>query len=294
MTTTRTEESFAVLEAVAAAAGLSLRGAEPIRLAENDLWKLPDGVVVRIARPGQEEAAAREVAVARWLAENHVPAVRPLVREQPVHVHGRAATFWQLLPPHRQGTESELGPLLRQMHRLPKPAFPIGRLDPFIRIADRLTAAQCIGDDDKAWLIRRLDALKRQWAQLPAGLPHCVIHGDAWGGNCAVTEDRALLLDFERTSLGPPEWDLASTAVAYDTFGTLSAEQYEDFSEQYGFDVRHWAGYPTLRGVRELRLATFGLQVADQDPSALVQARYRIDCIRGLRGDRPWHWTAVG
>ncbi|QNE77336.1 phosphotransferase [Streptomyces finlayi] len=294
MTTTHSEESFAVLEGVAAAAGLSPQGAEPIRLAENDLWKLPHGVVVRIARSGQEEAAAREVAVARWLAENHVPAVRPMDREQPVYVHGRAATFWELLPPHRQGTESELGPLLRQMHRLPKPTFPIGQLDPFVRIADRLTAARCANDNDKTWLLHRLDELKDKWAKLPNGLPQCVIHGDAWGGNCAVTDEGALLLDFERTSLGPPEWDLTSTAVALDTFGTLPAEQYKDFSEQYGFDVRDWAGYPTLRSIRELRLVTFGLQTADKDPAALEQARYRIDCVRGLRGDRPWHWTAVG
>lgn len=62
MTTTHTGESFAVLEEVADAAGLSADGAEPIRLAENDLWKLSNDVVVRIARPGQDEVAAREVA----------------------------------------------------------------------------------------------------------------------------------------------------------------------------------------------------------------------------------------
>lgn len=294
MTTTHTEESFAVLEEVVAAAGLSADGAEPIRLAENDLWKLANDVVVRIARSGQDEVAAREVAVARWLAENNVPAVRPLPRDQPVHVRGRAATFWELLPPHRQGTEAELAPLLRRMHELPRPTFPIGQLQPFVRIAERLNAAHCASEDDRTWLLRRLDELKEQWSRLPAGLPHCVIHGDAWGGNCAVIDEGALLLDFERTSMGPPEWDLTSTAVALDTFGTLSVAQYADFSEQYGFDVRDWAGYPTLRGIRELRLVTFGLQTADQNPEALEQARYRIECVRGCHGARPWHWTAVG
>lgn len=294
MTTTHTGESFAVLEEVAAAAGMSADGAEPIRLAENDLWKLASDVVVRIARSGQDEVAAREVAVARWLAENNVPAVRPLHREQPVHVRGRAATFWELLPPHRQGTEADLAPLLRRMHELPRPTFPIGQLQPFVRIAERLNAARCASEDDRTWLLRRLDELKEQWSRLPAGLPHCVIHGDAWGGNCAVIDEGALLLDFERTSMGPPEWDLTSTAVAFDTFGTLSVAQYADFSEQYGFDVRDWAGYPTLRGIRELRLVTFGLQTADQNPEALGQARYRIECVRGCHGARPWHWTAVG
>ncbi|MFP3991029.1 aminoglycoside phosphotransferase family protein [Streptomyces sp. E11-3] len=294
MTTTRTEESFAILREVTAAAGLSAEGAEPIRLAENDLWRLPAGVVVRIARAGQDEAAAREVAVARWLAEYNVPAVRPIQRAQPVHASGRAATFWELLPSHRHGTEADLAPLLRQMHKLPKPMFAVGQLLPFVRVAERLTAARCVSDDDRKWLLSRLDELKEEWANLPAGLPHCVIHGDAWGGNCAVTAEGALLLDFERTSIGPPEWDLTSTAVAFDTFGTISADEYEAYSEQYGFDVRDWAGYPTLRGIRELRLVTFALQIADHDPDALEQARYRIECVRGRRGPRPWRWEAVG
>lgn len=130
------------------------------------------------------------------------------------------------------------------MHKLPRPTFPIGQLKPFVRIAERLNAARCTNENDRTWLLRRLDELKEQWPQLSAGLPYCVIHGDAWGGNCAVTDKGALLLDFERTSMGPPEWDLTSTAVAFDTFVTLSAAQYADFSEQYGFDVRDWAGHP--------------------------------------------------
>lgn len=294
MTTTQSEESLSVLVEVAAAAGLSADGAEPIRLAENDLWKLANDVVVRISRPGQDEVAAREVAVARWLADNNVPAVRPLPRDQPVRARGRVATFWELLPPHRQGTEAELAPLLRRMHELPRPNFPIGQLQPFTRIAERLHAARCTDADDREWLMRRLGELQEEWARLPAGLPHCVVHGDAWGGNCAVTDKGALLLDFERTSTGPPEWDLTSTAVAFDTFGTLSADRYARYSKQYGFDVRDWAGYPILQGIRELRLVTFGMQTADQDPEARPQAQYRIDCVRGREGRRPWQWTAVG
>ncbi|MFF7400678.1 phosphotransferase enzyme family protein [Streptomyces murinus] len=278
----------------AAAAGLSAVGAEPIRLAENDLWKLANDVVVCISRPGQDDVAAREVAVARWLAENNVPAVRPVSRDQPVRARGRAATFWDLLPPHWEGTEAELAPLLRRMHQLSRPTFPIGQLQPFVCITERLSAARCATEGDRTWLLSRLDELNEQWSQLPPGLPHCVIHGDAWGGNCAVTDQGALLLDFERTSIGPPEWDLTSTAVAFDTFGTLSAIQYADYSEQYGYDVRDWAGYPILRGIRELRLVTFGMQTADQDPKAQDQAQYRIDCVRGREGRRPWHWTAVG
>lgn len=294
MTTTRTEESFAVLREVVAAAGLSVEGAQPIRLAENDLWRLPANIVVRIARPGQEAAAAREVAVTRWLAEHDVPAVRPLPMEQPVQACGRAATFWEELPPHRHGTEVDLAPLLRRLHDLPKPSFPIGRLDPFVRITDRLAAARSVSDDDQEWLLHRLDALRQEWNHLPAGQPECVIHGDAWGGNCAVTADGAVLMDFERTSVGPPEWDLLSTAIEHDTFGTLPEDRYRKYCEAYGYDVMTWGGYPILRGIRELRLVSFALQIADQDQGAQGQAQYRIACVRGRRGPRPWGWTAVG
>lgn len=294
MTTTRTEESFAVLREVVAAAGLSVEGAQPIRLAENDLWRLPANIVVRIARPGQEAAAAREVAVTRWLAEHDVPAVRPLPMEQPVQACGRAATFWEELPPHRHGTEVDLAPLLRRLHDLPKPSFPIGRLDPFVRITDRLAAARSVSDDDQEWLLHRLDALRQEWNHLPAGQPECVIHGDAWGGNCAVTADGAVLMDFERTSVGPPEWDLLSTAIEHDTFGTLPEDRYRKYCEAYGYDVMTWGGYPILRGIRELRVVSFALQIADQDLGVLEQAQYRLACVRGRRGPRPWGWTAVG
>ena len=294
MTTRRTEESFTLLREVVAAAGLSAQGAQPIRLAENDLWRLPANIVVRISRAGQDAAAAREVAVTRWLAEHDVPAVRPLLMEQPVHVCGRAATFWEELPQHSHGTETDLAPLLRRLHDLPKPPFHIGRLDPFVRITDRLSAARSVSDDDREWLLHRLDALRQEWDHLPAGQPECVIHGDAWGGNCAVTADGPVLMDFERTSEGPPEWDLTSTAIKHDTFGTLSVDGYRRYCEAYGYDVMTWGGYPIMRGIRELRLVSFALQIADQDSDVLGQARHRVACVRGRQGPRPWGWTAVG
>ncbi|MFD5663229.1 hypothetical protein ACFWHX_39515, partial [Streptomyces hirsutus] len=50
--------------------------------------------------------------------------------------------------------------------------------------------------------------------------------------------------------------------------------------------VTTWAGYPTLRAARELRLVTFALQTASHGPGAAGQARYRLDCVRGRRGPR--------
>jgi aminoglycoside phosphotransferase (APT) family kinase protein len=296
MTTLDAERSLPFLLAAAEAAGLSPAGAEPIRFAENDLWRLPEEVVVRISRPGQLAAAAREVAVTRWLASCGFPAVRPLPLTQPVLVGDRAATFWVEIPPHQHGTAADLAPLLRRLHELPVPeGVELGTLDPLVRIADRLGAARAVGAADRSFLLARLDTLRNDWAHLAPGRPACVVHGDAWGGNCAITADgRSVLLDFERTSRGNPEWDLVSTAVAMDTMGTVSEDAYSAFCTAYGYDVRDWDGYATLRAIRELRMATFAVQAADRTPGSLAEARYRIACLRGDRGPRPWGWKAVG
>lgn len=294
MTSPRIQESFSVLTKIVQTIGLTSDGADPIRLAENDLWRLPGQVVVRIARPGQAAAAAREVRVTRWLAEHGVPAVRPLGIDQPVTVDGRTATFWEELPPHRAGDQSDLAPLLRRLHQLPPPPFTLGEVAPFVRIAERIREAEAASQEDRAWLLRRLEELQAAWTELPPGLRRCVIHGDAWGGNTAVTISGVFLMDFERTAVGPPEWDLTSTAVAADTFGKISRPAYVKFCEAYGHDVKEWAGYPTLRDIRELRLTSFALQTANDNPAALDQARYRLACIRGLMGPRPWGWKSVG
>ncbi|PRY31701.1 phosphotransferase family enzyme [Umezawaea tangerina] len=45
------------------------------------------------------------------------------------------------------------------------------------------------------------------------------MHGDAWVGNVVATDDgQVVVLDLERCSVGPPEWDLVSTAIKYTSF----------------------------------------------------------------------------
>ena len=98
-----------VLEEACALAGFDPADAEPIRIAENEIWRLPGEVIVRIARAGQWKAAVREVRVARWLADNEVPAVRALPVDQPVDASGHPVTFWVELPPHEIGTFTAAG-----------------------------------------------------------------------------------------------------------------------------------------------------------------------------------------
>ncbi|MFB6887895.1 phosphotransferase family protein [Kitasatospora sp. NPDC056327] len=290
------EASRTLLARACALAGVGAAGATLIRAGENVLWRLPGGLVARIGREGQTAAAARELAVARWLARCGVPAVRPLERVPgPVAPDGRPVTFWEELPPHRPGTPAELAPLLRRLHGLPVPDLPLGRLDPFVRLPERIDGAVTLDGEQRDWLRERLAGLRAAWADRPAGPPEAVLHGDAWGGNLAVTSGTHYLLDFERTSLGPPGWDLTGTAVGHETFGLVPADEYAAFCAAYGADVRDLPDYPLLRDVRELRVTCFALQQAAADPGRYAApARHRLACLRGERGPRPWGWTAVG
>ncbi|WIX76029.1 aminoglycoside phosphotransferase family protein [Amycolatopsis carbonis] len=291
-------ESRAILSIAATDLDLDAGGAKVIRLGENHLYRLPEGIVARIGRRGQSAAAANEVAVARWLQRSGVPAVRVVPGlEQPMTIAESPVTFWEELPPHEAGTVADVAGLLRQLHKLAPPSeFTLPTLAPFVRLDERIDAATTISDDDRAWLHQRLAELQDAYVNLPEGLPACVVHGDAWRGNVARTADgRVFLLDFERCSFGPPEWDLVSTAVSRVTTGWLGDGEWAAYCDAYGLDVTRWAGFEVLRDIRELRMTLMAIQVAAGNPERYSeQAAHRLACLRGLRGERPWaDWTAV-
>lgn len=290
------DDLAAVLGAACAQAGLSVAGAEPIRLGENAIFRLPAGIVARIARAGQRPAARREIAVSRWLNAAGVSAVAAWGDlAQPVDVSGRSVTFWDELPPHTPGSLPQVAAVLRRLHALPVPeAVPLGTLDPFVRLRQRIGQAATLTGEDRAWLADRLEALKRDWAELSGTMPTSVVHGDAWTGNVAATHDgRVILLDLERCSLGPPEWDLVSTAVKYVTFGQVTQAEYQQFCDVYGQDVTDWADFHLLRDIRELRVTCYAAQQAAEQPSLADEAGLRVSCLQGRHGPRPWPWTAV-
>lgn len=274
------------------AVGLDPSGARVVRLGENAIFQLPGHRIARVSRPGRFAAAALEVQVARWLARHDVAAIRVLDGiASPIEYDGRAVTFWQELPAHRHGTPVEVAAVLRQLHALPVPDDPaLPELDPFRHLDARIAAASTLTAADRDWLQRHLADLRR--TPLAAGMPRCVIHGDAWAGNIVTTTAGVpLLIDLERVSVGPPEWDLVSTAIKYRSFGWVSAAGYQDFCDRYGHDVTTAAGFPQLRDIRELRMTCYAAQHAGEHPEARAEADLRVDCLRGRRGPRPWNWA---
>ncbi|HKT04807.1 MAG TPA: aminoglycoside phosphotransferase family protein [Rugosimonospora sp.] len=287
-------DAATALRAACRQAGIDASSAELIRVGENTLYLLPDHVVVRVTRSGQLAAAAKEVRVSRWLQSLNVPVVQALPDiDQPVTVDGRAVTFWHELPAHRYSTTAELAAVLRRLHDLPPPDFGLPPIAPFVRQRERIAEAAVLNPEEREWLLRHLTDLEARYANLPDGMPWCAIHGDAWAGNVVVTDTGPVLLDLERFAHGPPEWDLTSIAVDYTTFGEMSAEQWADFCERYGSDVTVWAGFEILRDARELRKVTFAAQMADQRAEIAEQAAYRLACIQGKHGPRPWGWIGV-
>lgn len=284
------------LSAAADRANIDDAGAELIRIGANALYRLPGHIVARISRPRRQNTAAKEVAVARWLEQQDLPAVQPLsdVR-QPILINDQAVTFWHELPPHRSGTLRDVGSLLRKLHSLPPPReIDLPRLMPFLGIADQIQHSDDLDKEERSWLTEHLQVVEAQSAAGIQAEEFCVIHGDAHTGNVVTANDgTTVLLDFERVALGPPAWDLVSIAVLNKSAGWITDDQYQQFVDGYGKDVTKSAHYPALRDIRELRMTCYITQLSQDHARAKDEASLRIACLRGQRGSRPWPWAPM-
>ncbi|MET7936095.1 aminoglycoside phosphotransferase family protein [Streptomyces sp. NPDC005322] len=277
--------------AACGSAGLPSRpDTELLRLGENALFALPEaGVVVRVARStGMADKVAKELAVARWLAEYDVPCVHPTDVPQPIEADGRLVTFWTYVPDSSPlASITTLATLLRDLHALPDPAFPLPTLDPFPVMRRRLAAALGIRREDVRFLAEACATAEHDFRALVASSPRHPVHGDAHRGNVLMDGDRPMLIDYEAAAMGPRAWDLVPTAIAVDRFGLPPAD-YADFVRAYGADVTQWHGYPVLRATRELGMTTWLMQSAQSGPAA-EEFAVRMESLREGDRERRWH-----
>jgi aminoglycoside phosphotransferase (APT) family kinase protein len=248
---------------------------------------------VRISRKAADiERARRTVAVARWLESIDYPAVRAIDIDQPIEIDGHAITFWRSVSDDgdQYANIAEVAEVLAQLHSLTAPAsLHLPALAPFEDAARRITVNEWLSSVDRAFLTERLAVMRDSYADLEFVLPQGVIHGDANIGN--VLHDREgnpVVIDLDGFAVGPREWDLALTAVYYDSFGWHTRDEYETFAQVYGFDIMQWPGYPAMRAVREFLMVTWVIQEAKEIPQVAAEAGKRIAALRKGASRKDW------
>jgi hypothetical protein len=274
------------------AAGL-LRSAELVALGENAVFRTAD-LVVKVGRdsalaPELLDRAEREVALAGWLADAGVPAVRP-AEPHARTVSGHPVTLWHRLPDAvRPAEPRDLAPLLRRVHALDTPdglTLPrrelLGGVERWLRLA-----GDAIDPADADYLRQRRDGFAPRAAALTPRLTPGPIHGDALPRNVHVTAAGPVLVDLETFSCDLREHDLVVLALSRDRYG-LDAAAYDAFTTAYGWDVREWDGCAVLRGARETASCAWVAQHAPSNPAALAEFRRRIASLRA--GDPAVRW----
>lgn len=275
------------------AAGLARAGSpapELLALGENAVFALGDGLVAKVGREAALLPRAElELAVAGWLAESGVPAVRA-AEPEPRLVDGHPVTLWHRLPDAvRPAGPQDLAALLRQIHALPAPPFTLpprdllGGVERWLRLA-----GGAIDPADAAYLRARRDGYADQVAALTPHLAPGPIHGDALPRNVHVGPDGPVLVDLETVSADLREHDLVVMALSRDRYG-LPAESYGAFATAYGWDVRDWEGCAVLRGARETASCAWVSQHAPANPKALVEFRRRVASLREGDPEIRWH-----
>ncbi|WP_328767918.1 phosphotransferase enzyme family protein [Streptomyces sp. NBC_00286] len=273
---------------VLADAGLGRGGAELLALGENAVFAA-GSLVVKVGRDAELlDRARRELAVAHWLAEAGVPAVRAAEPEARL-VAGHPVTVWHRLPePIRPAEPRDLAELLRRVHALPTPAFALprrellGGVERWLRLA-----GDAIDPADAAYLRERRDGFTTAAAALTPHLPPGPIHGDALPRNVHVGPDGPVLVDLETFSADLREHDLVVMALSRDRYG-LPAEAYDAFIDAYGWDVRGWDGCAVLRGARETASCAWVAQHAPSNPKAREEFERRVASLR--EGDATVRW----
>ncbi|WP_260463732.1 phosphotransferase enzyme family protein [Streptomyces sp. TRM72054] len=181
-----------------------------------------------------------------------------------------------------------MGELLRRLHGLEPPNFPLPELRPFDKVKQRLGRAE-IRVETRAYLAGLAEELAAVCQELEFVLPPGHLHGDFNVGNVLRdAEGHPQVIDLDGFVTGPREWDLIQMAMYYDSFGWHTEAEYADFADGYGLDVRQWSGYTVLRSVRELLMVTWLSQNAGADPRAAEEVEKRVETLRSGGSRLAW------
>jgi aminoglycoside phosphotransferase (APT) family kinase protein len=286
-------DSQDILEHACAIAGIDATGARLLRVGSNAVYRLKAPVIARVSRPGADPGHVRRtVAVARWLQSVDYPAVRVVDVDQPVVLDQHVVTFWDAVSDDgdQYASVAEVAQVLLQLHQLTAPDdLHLPELSPFANAPQRIEASTWLNPEDRAFLTATLTQMQALYAGLAFTLPPGVIHGDASIGN-VLRDDHGhpVVIDLDGFATGPREWDLAMTAIYYDSFGWHTREEYQDFVRVYGYDIMTWPGYPAMRAIREFLMVTWVIQKAPEAEQAAAEATKRIAALRTGASRKDW------
>jgi hypothetical protein len=249
-----------------------------------------DGVLVRSRLRSEEPVAAREVEVARALADAGVPTV-PLVagRGQPWLVDGCVVTAWRWEDVTGRPSSAELGGLARALRERTTGSyvFDVPRFDPLSAIRGAVAGVP-IGDAQGDFVRKRAQELQADWARVadrdPAGT--AIVHGDLHHDNVLRTSAGAVLTDLELAGGGPSSYDTAPAVVLVERYGADPADL-DVFLDAQGHDPRAWTGFATCLAVYELWVTAWSVGVRGRSPEFEAEAAVRIGCLRD-RTCEPW------
>ncbi|MFE9745924.1 phosphotransferase enzyme family protein [Saccharothrix saharensis] len=283
------ERTRVVVEAACARVGLDATGAELLRHQTNAVFRLVTApVIVKVARPNIRHTAA-VVSLVEWVVEHGVPSV-PLLSGtgQPLEVAGCGVTLWRYLPPTRLIAAGDIAVPLRALHEVPLPPIPLPELDALGAIHNSIQASTIISAQERGVLLRRWSRLVDAVPGLRYEGPPRLIHGDPQHRNALWDEaaGRPVLSDWDSAVVGPVEWDLVTIEVHCRRFG-FPEQEYRDFCGRYGRDVREWAGFTTMRDLRELRMVTTNARKSAPGSPQAAEVHRRIAALEA-GGDLQW------
>jgi hypothetical protein len=286
------DDHAAVLTQAGQLVGVDTRDAVLLRYHVNAVYYLPHAHAAAHIGPAKRiEQARTGVAVTRWLRTGGFPASAPLDIQQPVEVDGQVLTFWRYydqtgrrLPPAR-----ELARLLRDLHTFGPPPCPLPAYRPLDSFRDELKVygPTVLTDPEYHFLQRRATDLLRDYDRLNSALGSGLIHGDARLGNLLWDGPDVVLGDWDSVSVGYRELDLVITYQGA-RYGRTRTEL-DDFAQVYGWDVRKWPGYATLRDIRDLQTLGAPLRLAPDRPKVADELHHRVAGLRAGDHDQQWH-----
>ncbi|AVT32462.1 aminoglycoside phosphotransferase family protein [Plantactinospora sp. BC1] len=286
------DEAVKVLGEACRTIGVSTKDAALIRLGENAIFRLPAAnLIVRIARGVDViEDARKEVRVSDWLRNAGLPAARTADFPQPIVALDHPVTFWHpIVDSGRKARAAGLAAVLHELHALtPSADLKLPALNMFGRVQERIDQASDLDPRDVDFLRRRLDELTAEYSGLAYSSLPCAVHGDAHVQNLIVDPaGTAVLIDFERFAFGHRETDLSVTATEYE-IGWHTDQDYAEFCQVYGYDVRAWEGFPVLRGLNQLKMTTWLMQNVREGPAVAKEFRNRLETLRDPTSRRRW------